>query len=252
MRIRRPRRSWTAWPAAAALAAVGYWAMASSYSQVLGHFPFRGPRDRRVVALTFDDGPNEPFTSDIGDFLAAEGIRATFFQVARCVERHPGVTARLVRQGHVIGNHSQTHQITRCLGPRAQQTQTRNAQLILTGAIGRVPALYRPPWLLRTPTLAGVLRRNRLHPVSGEFCHAFEVFQPSPVRIARRALAKAKPGAVLIFHDGFDGRGGDRASTAAAVRLVVAGLRRRGYGFLTVDELLGIPAYGEPNLPATA
>ncbi len=88
-----------------------------------------------------------------------------------------------------------------------------------------------------------MLRDSGLTPVSGEFCHAFEVFQPPPRWIARRALAKARPGAILIFHDGFDARGGNRASTVAAVRMVIADLSRQGYRFVTVDELLGIPAY---------
>ena len=82
-----------------------------------------------------------------------------------------------------------------------------------------------------------------LSPVSGQFCHAFEVLQPSPQRIARRALAKARPGAILIFHDGFDAHGGNRANTVAAVSIVITELTRRGYAFVTIDDLLGIPAY---------
>ena len=88
-----------------------------------------------------------------------------------------------------------------------------------------------------------MLRRRGLSPVSGEFCHALEVFQPPPQRIARRALAKARPGAILIFHDGFDAHGGNRAHTVAAVPIVITELIRRGYAFVTIDDLLGIPAY---------
>ena len=117
------------------------------------------------------------------------------------------------------------------------------AQNTISAVIGRAPALYRPPWLIRTPTLPAVLHRNRLLPVSGEFCHAFEVMQPPPSWIARRALAKARPGAILIFHDGFNATGGHRANTVAAVRIVITELTRGGYRFVTVDDLLGVPAY---------
>ncbi|SDO35761.1 Peptidoglycan/xylan/chitin deacetylase, PgdA/CDA1 family [Nakamurella panacisegetis] len=238
----RRRGRWLS--ALGAAAAAGYWAMFSSYSQMICDFPFRArPVDDRVIALTFDDGPNEPFTSQIADFLHEQDITATFFQVGRCVERHPGVTARMIDQGHVIGNHSWSHQMTRCIRPGAQRVETARTQALLTEAIGRVPMLYRPPWLLRTPTLPRVLRGEGLQPISGVFCHAFEVFQPSARRIARRALAKARPGAILIFHDGFDGRGGDRTNTVGAVKIVVRELRRQGYRFATVDELLGVPAY---------
>lgn len=227
----------------AVIAAAGYWTMMSPYSQLLGRFPYRGDTDEKLIALTFDDGPNEPYTSQIADFLSDSGIRATFFQVGECVTRFPQVTARLARDGHVVGDHSQSHRFIRCLSPPAQARETEAAQDTITKVIGRIPALYRPPWLLRTPTLRAVLHRNGLTPISGEFCHALEVFQPPAEWIARRALAKARAGAVLIFHDGFDARGGNRANTVAAVKIVVTELTRRGYRFVTVDDLLGIPAY---------
>ena len=159
------------------------------------------------------------------------------------MQRHPEVTRRLLADGHLIGNHSLTHQFHRCLTRRAQDRQTSDSQRILTEIIGRPPALYRPPWLLRTPTLTGVLHEHGLRPVSGEFCHPFEAFQPAPQRIARRALAAARPGGILIFHDGFDARGGNRANTVAAVAIVIAELRRQQYRFVRVDELLGVAAY---------
>ena len=243
--MRVARAAWLAILGAAATATAAYWTMMSSYSQLLGRFPYRGRAADKVIALTFDDGPNEPFTSQIADVLRYTRTRATFFQVGQCVQRFPEVTARLVRDGHVIGNHSQSHQVTRCLGIGAQRSETEAAQRAIALATGRTPALYRPPWLIRTPALHAVLRHHGLAPVSGEFCHGFEVFQPPPRWIARRALAKARPGAILIFHDGFDARGGNRASTVAAVRMVIAELTRRGYDFVTVDELLGTPPYQE-------
>lgn len=223
-----------------------YWTILSPRSQIMGWFPYRGNRSGQVIALTFDDGPNEPFTTQIGEFLASKAIRATFFQVGRCVERFPEATERLMHQGHVVGNHSYSHEAMKCLAPRLQRQQTQATQQILQRVIGRTPALYRPPWLLRTPALQATLRSHGLQPVSGDFCHPLEVFQPSPLRIARRALAKARPGAILIFHDGFNSHQADRAQTVEAVKIVVARLIRQGYLFVTVDELLDIPAYQDP------
>jgi peptidoglycan-N-acetylglucosamine deacetylase len=227
---------------AAAGVATAYWLCMSSYSQAFGPFPYRGPRNAKVVALTFDDGPNEPYTSQIADFLGSREIRATFFQVGRAVLRHPAVTQRLVREGHVVGNHGYTHEFTNYLGRGTLARDIRAGQEALA-SVGVRPALYRPPWLLRVPALGGVLRENGLRAVSGEFCHALEVAQPPPETIARRALAKARPGAIIIFHDGHDGHQGNRASTVAAARIVVDQLRRDGYSFATVSELLGKPAY---------
>ena len=192
--------------AAGAVGALGaaYWLCMSSYSQAFGEFPYRVRTDRKVVALTFDDGPNEPYTSQLADFLASRAVKATFFQVGKAVLRYPEVTRRLVTDGHVIGCHGFTHEFTNYLS-RATLERDISAGVEALNTAGVSPTLYRPPWLLRVPALHDVLRERGLRVVSGEFCHALEVCQPSPEVIARRALAKARPGSILIFHDGQDG-----------------------------------------------
>jgi peptidoglycan/xylan/chitin deacetylase (PgdA/CDA1 family) len=223
--------------------AAAYWLFMSPSSQLFGRYPYRGRGAEKVVALTFDDGPNEPYTSQIAEYLASQQIRATFFQVGRCVQRHPETTAALQAAGHVIGNHSYAHAFHHYLLPGVLGREVAQTQEILRARLNRTPALYRSPWLWRQPALLRMLRRNQLQPVSGEFCHPLEVFQPDAERIARTAISKTRPGSILIFHDGFDGRGGDRTETVRAVRLTTEELLRQGYRFVTVDELLGIPAY---------
>lgn len=235
--------------AAGAVAGAGYWLCMSPRSQVLGPFPYRGPGDAKTIALTFDDGPNDPYTSALADFLGERGIRGTFFQVGRAVLRNPDLPVRLAAEGHVIGNHGFTHEFTNYLSPGTLGRDVRKGQAALE-SVGIRPALYRPPWLLRIPALGPVLAELKLHVVSGEFCHSLEVFQPRPAMIAEGALAKARPGSIIIFHDGFDGHAGNRASTVAAVKMVVDRLSAEGYSFVTVDEMLGLPAYqsAEPAL----
>jgi peptidoglycan/xylan/chitin deacetylase (PgdA/CDA1 family) len=228
-----------------------YWTFMSPYSQAFGRYPYRGERRDRVVALTFDDGPNEPYTSQIADYLSSKHIRATFFQVGRCVERFPETTARIHAAGHVIGNHSLTHEFHAYLMPGRLAREVARTQEILRGRLGRAPALFRSPWLWRQPMLLRTVRRNSLHPVAGEFCHALEVFQPDGARIARRAIAKTRPGSILIFHDGFDGRGGNRSETVRAVQITTEELLRQGYRFVTIDELLGVAAYQEDRPAAS-
>lgn len=228
-----------------ALLAGAYWVFMSPSSQLFGRYPHRGGRAERVVALTFDDGPNEPYTSQIADLLDDRRIRATFFQVGACVERHPETTARLAAAGHVVGNHSLTHRFGTYLRPHAFQREIDQTQRVLRERLGRTPALVRSPWLWRQPLLLRMLRRRNLQPVSGVFAHPLEVFHRDGAVMARRAIARTRPGTILIFHDGFDGRGGDRRQTVEAVRLTVDGLLARGYRFVTVDELLGVPAYRE-------
>jgi peptidoglycan/xylan/chitin deacetylase (PgdA/CDA1 family) len=224
---------------------IGYGLFMLPQSQVFGRYPYRAAPAGRVVALTFDDGPNEPYTSQIADFLESRGIRGTFFQVGRCVERYPAATDRIAAGGHVIGNHSLTHRFTTYLRPGAFGREVDRTQDVLRERLGRTPALARTPWLWRQPALLRMLRRRRLEPVAGVFCHPLEVFHRDGAAMARRAIAQTRPGTILIFHDGFDGRVGDRTQTVRAVRLTVDGLIERGYRFVTVDELLGVPAYRE-------
>ena len=214
-------------------------------SQVFGRYPYRAAPADRVVALTFDDGPNEPYTSEIADILESRGIRGTFFQVGRCVERYPAATDRVAAAGHVIGNHSLTHRFGTYLRPGAYRREVDRTQDVLRERLGRTPALARTPWLWRQPALLRMLRQRRLEPVAGVFGHPLEVFHRDGAAMARRAIAQTRPGTILIFHDGFDGRVGDRTQTVKAVRLTVDGLLERGYRFVTVDELLGVPAYQE-------
>ncbi|MDA8070132.1 MAG: polysaccharide deacetylase family protein [Actinomycetota bacterium] len=235
--VRRPA-AWTV-----GLAAASYWTAMSPFSQLLGPFPYRGRTTERVVALTFDDGPNDPYTSRIAELLAVSGVCATFFAVGRCVERHPETARRLLRDGHVLGSHGYSHDLRRCAGRRVLRDEVWRAEEVFAEHLGVRPTLFRPPWLLRTPALFDVAREQSLQLVSGEFAHVLEVRQPSPERIARRAVAKVRPGSILIFHDGFDAKGGERASTVAATELVVTKLSAQGYRFTTVDRLLGVPPY---------
>ncbi len=228
-------------------AAASYWTLMSPYSQRLGTFPYRGETTEPVVALTFDDGPNEPYTSRIAGFLSEAGAVATFFAVGACIERHPEAARRLLRDGHVLGSHGYSHRFERCAGRARLRDEIDRADEVFLGHLGIRPALFRPPWLLRTPALFELARERSLQLVSGEFAHVLEVFQPSPGRLARRAVGKARPGSILIFHDGFDAKGGDRGSTAGAVELVVRELSARGFGFTTVDRLLGVAPYREAD-----
>lgn len=225
------------------LVAVIYWLFMSPVSQVFGRYPWRVETTDKLVALTFDDGPNEPFTSEIADYLAEKNINATFFQVGECIKRYPEVTKRLYRDGHVIGNHSVHHRFLNYLLHPTYRQEIVDNQAIIADSIGVQPALFRSPWLWRQPLLFKTLRQLGLQPVSGEFCHELEVFQPKGARIAKRTLAKIKPGSIIIFHDGFDAKGGNRQQTVAAVKLTVEELLAKGYSFVTISELLKVPAY---------
>lgn len=226
-----------------ALSGLVYWLFMSPYSQVFGVYPWRVKTKEKIIAITFDDGPNEPYTSQIVDFLNSKGIKATFFQVGKCVQRYPDTTRKIIASGHVIGNHSLSHSFYKYFSTPCFENEIIKNQAILQKYIGKKPALFRSPWLWRQPCLLRTLRKHNLQPVSGEFCHPLEVLQINSMKIARAALKKATAGAIIIFHDGYDAKGGNRSETVKATKIVVENLATAGYRFVTVDQLLGVSAY---------
>lgn len=225
------------------LVLVTYWVHLSPYSQLYGRFPYRGNTDEKVVALTFDDGPNEPFTSQLLDTLKKYEVPATFFLVGKNVQKYPETAKRIAREGHTIGNHSLNHQFWRYFAQPSFKNEIVRTQDIITQTTGRTPRLFRPPWLQRNPALFGTLKQLGIVPVSGEFCHPLEVFQVVAEHIAHSTLAKIRPGSIIIFHDGHDAKGGNRRQTIKAVKLVIEALKKQGYAFTTVDKLLKVTAY---------
>lgn len=224
--------------------ALAYWLCMSPTSQVFGRFPYRHRgENRKIIALTFDDGPNEPYTSQLLDFLDSEHITATFFQVASAVQAQPQVSNRMLKSGHIIGNHSLSHKFSNYFLQPSFAKEIAASQSIFTSVLGVEPALFRPPWLFRTPLLLRSVKAAGLQPVSGLFCHNLEVFHINSQAIAQTAIKRAKPGGILIFHDGYNGKGARRTETVEAVKVTVRALKADGYQFVTVSELLKIAPY---------
>jgi peptidoglycan-N-acetylglucosamine deacetylase len=220
-----------------------YWTAFRPRSQVFGPFPYRARTADKVVALTFDDGPNEPYTSRLLDVLDHRGVKATFFQVGRCAQRFPSAARRVVESGHVLGNHSYSHSFTSGLRQPRQHEEIRRTQDIVQTITGVVPALYRPPWLCHWPWVLHAVDDQGLQVVSGTFAHPLEVLQPPARMLTTAAARRAKPGSIVILHDGREARGGPRAQSVAAVGPLIDRLADQGYTFTTVDRLLGVPPY---------
>ncbi|HUY53010.1 MAG TPA: polysaccharide deacetylase family protein [Candidatus Dormibacteraeota bacterium] len=210
----------------------------SSYSQIFGPYIWRSKTNDKLIALTFDDGPNEPYTSQILDILAEHQIKATFFMVGNCIKRYPEVAKKILAADHSVGNHSVSHKFLNYFRPNFYPNEIIRNQKIFQNYLNITPALYRSPWLWRYPSLLRKLKATGLTAISGEFCHSLEIFQIDSKKIAKAVIRKAKPGAIIIFHDGKEGNTGDRSQTVEAVKLVIKKLIEDNYKFVTIDELL--------------
>lgn len=185
----------------------------------------------RVVALTFDDGP-WPDTDRVLAVLRRHGVRATFFFLGQNLPRYPDIARRVVADGHAVGNHTWNHPYQALDGAAAAREIDETARHIaeLTGT----PLLiFRPPGGILDNGAVDYARRKNYVVVMWSI-DTQDYQQPSAATLADRVLTQAHPGAIVLMHDG----GGNRGRTVEALGTIIAGLKARGYRFVTVPELL--------------
>jgi len=247
------KRRWTvrALVALALLVAVAFEAyklVENPANQLFGKTLVSGPKDQRVVALTYDDGPNPPYTDEILAVLKAERVRATFFVVGRAVAAYPSVVRREAAGGNAIGNHTWSHEhLLLYDGKNLRRTLVRTDQAIFA-ATGLHTKIMRPPFGARDWLVLAEARKLGYTPVMWSVPLANDWEYPPSRIIAARVLRYVGDGAIIALHDGNQGivcarmraaaRLCDRSADVGATRLIVDALKREGYRFVTIPELL--------------
>jgi peptidoglycan/xylan/chitin deacetylase (PgdA/CDA1 family) len=196
-----------------------------------------GPRDRRRVYLTFDDGPNPEATEAILETLDRYQVPATFFMVGNHVRRYPETARRVAAAGHDIGNHTQTHTKLHVHGPRRVRREIESAHAEIVATTGVTPGRFRAPHGYRNPFVGPVVRRLGYR-VCGWSFGVWDTDKPGAAEIRRRVRVKLKPGAIVLLHDG-DGYDplGDRLQTAQALDGIIEDARNNGFEFGSLREL---------------
>ena len=200
-----------------------------------------GPRSGAQVAITFDDGPDDPFTLEIRDILDAHGVKGTFFTVGKALDTRPDITRALYDDGHLVANHSYHHDYWRWLDPR--YPELGRTQAAFERALGVCPGFFRPPHGQRTPFMTWLVHRRDMAMVTWDVSAADWVSHDG-AQVAADVLARTKPGSIILLHDGIDGTvHADRSVLLTALPLIFDGLRERGLEPVRLDELLGKPGY---------
>ena len=169
------------------------------------------------------------------------GVKGTFFEVGKAIDADPQITRALFADGQLLGNHSYHHDQWRWLDPRYPELE--RTQQAFQRAIGTCPVLYRPPHGDRTPFVARVVRDHHMHMVLWS-ASAGDWATNDAVLVARRIVDQAKPGAILLLHDGLDGiPTANREVLVRALPLILSGLRNKGLHPVRLDQLLGTAAY---------
>jgi peptidoglycan/xylan/chitin deacetylase (PgdA/CDA1 family) len=211
----------------------------------------RGCRQGHHVALTFDDGPNPPYTAEILDILAAHHARATFFVEGQAAEAHPDLVKREVAARMAVGAHSYTH--SRDLPAMSRDVFARDLRQVegaLAPLLGYKPDLYRAPYGHTSQNMLDELRSEGYVSIGWDV-DSTDWSGASADQVVSSVLDHAQSGDIILMHDGGLGGGNpDRVTTLAALPRIIDGLRQRGYSFLTVPELTGAPAaHGRTRRP---
>jgi peptidoglycan-N-acetylglucosamine deacetylase len=220
----------------------------AAVKSVLAYTPFvkEGGDRGRDIALTFDDGPG-PYTPGVLDVLERLHVHATFFEIGEMLRYFSASTLRELRDGDVIGDHTETHPEMATLSAHDQREELfeQIARVELLG--GPRPVLFRPPYgSFNTTTMRELHAMHLLMVLWSVDTEDYQ--QPGVSVIVQRALAGAHPGAIILMHDA----GGTRTQTIAALPIIIRDLRAGGFRLVTVPELLrdDPPPPGQP-LPSS-
>lgn len=187
------------------------------------------PDTRRLVALSFDDGPDPRFTPQVLSILSTQGIRATFCLVGRQMRKRPDLVAAIAAGGHVMCSHGESHSMNLKALPRQRIDQEVGSASFFTGTItGARPDFFRAPGGSLNGKVIQAAHARGMR-VLGWSVDPRDFEKPSPAAIQLRIMSSVQPGSIVLMHDG----GGDRSSTVAALPGLIQQLKAAGYGFST-------------------
>lgn len=201
---------------------------------LFGSFLCTGSRNRKRVALTFDDGPDERSTPALLELLRERGVQVAFFGVGKRVATHPNVAARIVREGHLLENHSYTHSnATNFFSVPRLRSELNQAQEAIRQATGVAPTCFRPPMGLSNPRIFRAAREAGLR-VVGWSARGLDTKVADSDEVVSRICRRIEPGGIILLHDG--NIPPDRLVTT--VKTLLDRLRALDYEVVRLDHLL--------------
>jgi peptidoglycan/xylan/chitin deacetylase (PgdA/CDA1 family) len=227
----------TAAAATAAVVAAGYQSMAPT-GQWYGR-TFTGlPRGTKQLALTYDDGPNEPDTLRLLEVLAKHSVHATFFLIGRYVQQRPDIVREIVGAGHIIANHTFTHPLLTFKSTAEIRRELTACRTAIEDAVGKQSNLFRPPFGGRGPAVLRIARELHLQPIMWNIT-GYDWNAPPASVIEEKVSRRIRGGNVILLHDGgHKGLGADRSQTVQATDALINRYKEEGYEFATIPQML--------------
>ena len=192
----------------------------------------------RLLALTYDDGPNAKCTPALLHVLAKHDVRATFFMMGSHAAQHPDIARAVAAAGHDIGNHTQTHPNLIFCSPTQVISQLDECHRVLTDVVGEHAKLFRPPFGGRRPDVLRSARNKGYIPVMWSVT-AYDWKPVPPEKVEAHVTRQVRGGDVILMHDGGHlSPDADRSATVVATDRLIARFKTEGYTFVSVSEMI--------------
>lgn len=194
-------------------------------------------RNPKLIALTFDDGPSPQYTEKVLAVLDKEKVKATFFMIGRKIVAQPELLDLAIADGQEIGNHTYYHSRLNWLTETKLLDEIKLTSQIVSGyTYGKVRLkLFRPPHGFLPRSKSAAIQKAGYTIVmwsvnADDFYHTSRGVR-SPTSIALRVLGRIHGGDIILMHD-------DSQQTVDSLSYIIKSLKRKGYQFVTVSELL--------------
>ncbi|MGE7835332.1 polysaccharide deacetylase family protein [Viridibacillus arvi] len=205
------------------------------YYEQAGQIVWEINTEEKIIALTFDDGPHRKYTPEILDLLAKYNAKATFFIVGENAEKNPGVILRMFEDGHELAIHTYTHPLKTNVSNLMKEIKQTHETIY--GITGYSPVLFRPVEGQYTDGMIDAIVKAGYKVVMWSWHQdTMDWKNPGVNKIIDTVLKGAKEGNIVLFHDG----GGNREQTIKALEEILPKLKKEGYKFVTISELLEV------------
>lgn len=197
-----------------------------------------GSKEKKVIALTFDDGPHPKYTSEILDILDEYDVKATFFVLGKFAEAYPDIIRRQWEEGHEIGNHTYSHINIKKASKDNLQKEYKKTQEIVYSVTNSKPKLFRPPYgSFDEKTIDIVEKSNSVIVLWSYKQDSKDWSNPEVNKIVNTTLSNIENGDIILFHDYIYY---NESHTVEALKKIIPELKNRGYEFVTISELINL------------
>lgn len=205
------------------------------YYESTGDVVWEVSTDEKVVALTFDDGPDPDNTGKILDLLKQYDGKATFFAIGEKVARNPELTKREYEEGHELANHTYHHLFLSSRSYGKLEKEILDTEKVIYNATGHVPSLFRPPGGIYNDSLISLARRHGYVVVLWSWhLDTRDWSRPGVGKIVSKVLGNLKSGNIVLLHEYVEGG----SQTVEALKRILPVLQERGYRLVTVSDLI--------------